>query len=126
MNGTESQFQYNNSKTDTENILQLCVDNKMDLIKTVRKLKSVFLGYTKDKVFTVKNYGELKMIIDNKAVIFASEFPVIYFDKMTVFDAPDYWSNKKKVDLLSLKQAKYHEEYDWWQNYTYQTKFKKL
>lgn len=101
MNGTERDYTVVNERlTDTENIL-LSTDNITD---GTMEYNSVFLGYENGKVFANKNHGSLKYIsCENGGKIFASSFPLEYYKRDKVYDAPKHFVEGKKVKLEKKK-----------------------
>lgn len=104
MNGTERNYVViNESLTDTENIL-LATKN---ITKDTREYHSVFLGYENGKVFANKNYGSLEYIpCENGGRVFASCFPMEYYIKDTVYEAPKYFVEGIKMESLELTKRK--------------------
>lgn len=106
MNGTERNYTVTNSSlTDTENIL-LSTDN---LTKGTRNYRSVFIGYENGKVFANKNNGSLEYIpCDNGGKIFASTFPIEYYYRDMVYEAPQHFVEGKKMKPLEVaKKSEY-------------------
>lgn len=107
MNGTERNYTVvNKSLTDTENIL-LTTDN---ITKDTRKYHSVFLGYENGKVFANKNCGSLEYIpCENGGRVFASTFPIEYYAYDMIYEAPEYFIEGKKMDILETsKRNRYY------------------
>lgn len=98
MNGTEINYKViDKNLTDTENILL----SSNNIITDTRKYKSVFLGYKDGKVFANKNCGSLKYIpCKNGGKIFASSFPSVYYKYDTVYEAPQYYVEGEKMNIL--------------------------
>jgi predicted glutamine amidotransferase len=104
MNGTERKYTVvNKHLTDTENIL-LSSD---DIMADTRKYNSVFLGYKNGRVFANKNFGSLKYIpCKNGGKIFASSFPLEYYKRDTVYEAPQIFVEGER--MKPLETAKQH------------------
>ncbi len=116
MNGTERDYVIaNKNLTDTENIL-LTTNN---ITEGTREYHSVFLGYENGKVFANKNNGSLECIIlGNGGKIFASTFPMEYYDNEAVYEAPKYFEEGKNLEpLVNVRRNKCyawgHRYYDW-------------
>lgn len=110
MNGTERNYNIiNENLTDTENIL-LATEN---ITKDTRKYRSVFLGYENGKVFANKNLGSLEYIpCKNGGRIFASTFPIEYYTKDAVYEAPKFFVEGVKMNPLEpVKQKTYYSNY---------------
>lgn len=109
MNGTERNYiVVNNKLTDTENIL-ITTDN---LTKDTREYHSVFLGYENGKVFANKNYGSLEYIpCENGGRVFASTFPIEYYTREMIYEAPQHFVEGKK--MLPLETARRNRRYAW-------------
>lgn len=109
MNGTERDYIIvNKNLTDTENIL-ITTNN---ITKGTREYHSVFLGYENGKVFANKNYGSLEYIpCENGGRIFASTFPIEYYVRDMVYEAPQYFV--EGVKMKSLEVAKRSLRYAW-------------
>lgn len=109
MNGTERNYTViNRSLTDTENIL-LSTKNITD---NTKKYNSVFLGYENGKVFANKNHGSLKYIeCENGGQIFASNFPIEYYANDTVYEAPQYFVEGDKVQVVKTVNHKRYFDY---------------
>lgn len=110
MNGTERVYTViNHTLTDTENIL-LSTNNITD---ETRDYHSVFLGYENGKVFANKNFGSLEYIpCENGGKIFASTFPVEYYKKDTVYEAPQNFVEGVRMNPLEpTRPKKYYERY---------------
>lgn len=106
MNGTERNYAIvNESLTDTENILI----TTRNITKGTRGYRSVFLGYENGKVFANKNYGSLEyMPCENGGRVFASTFPMEYYIRDMVYEAPQYFVEGTKMDSLEVvKRNKY-------------------
>lgn len=100
MNGTERNCAIvNKSLTDTENIL-ITTEN---ITKGTREYHSVFLGYENGKVFANKNYGSLEYIpCENGGRVFASTFPMEYYVRDMVYEAPQYFVEGTKMKPLEV------------------------
>lgn len=109
MNGTERDYIVANNKlTDTENIL-ITTDN---ITKGTREYHSVFLGYENGKVFANKNCGSLEyMPCENGGRVFASTFPIEYYVRDMVYEAPQYFVEGKK--MMPLEVARRSRRYSW-------------
>ena len=109
MNGTERNYIVaNKNLTDTENIL-ITTNN---ITKGTREYHSVFLGYENGKVFANKNYGSLEYIpCENGGRIFASTFPLEYYENDTVYEAPDYYVEGERMAELNF--ARKNKYYSW-------------
>jgi predicted glutamine amidotransferase len=109
MNGTERNYTVvNKSLTDTENIL-LSTEN---IAKNTREYNSVFLGYENGKVFANRNYGSLEYIpCENGGRVFASTFPMEYYVRDMVYEAPQYFIEGTKMGSLEL--ARKNRYYAW-------------
>ena len=107
MNGTERKYTIvNKYLTDTENIL-LSTENITDGTKVYN---SVFLGYENGKVFANKNLGSLEYIpCRNGGKIFASCFPTECYMTDTVYEAPKYFIEGKKIKNLKTIKKKYFD-----------------
>lgn len=110
MNGTERNYTIVNKKlTDTENIL-LSTNN---ITEDTRGRHSVFLGYENGKVFANKNHGSLEyMACENGGKVFASTFPMEYYTRDMVYEAPQYFVEGTDVDYLEV--AKYDFSLPWY------------
>lgn len=110
MNGTERNYTVINKKlTDTENIL-LSTEN---ITEDTRGRHSVFLGYENGKVFANKNDGSLEyMTCENGGKVFASTFPMEYYTRDMVYEAPQYFVEGTDVDYLEV--AKYDFSLPWY------------
>ena len=110
MNGTERNYTIaNKSLTDTENIL-ITTNN---ITKGTRNYHSVFLGYENGKVFANKNYGSLEYIpCENGGRVFASTFPMEYYVREMVYEAPKYFVEGTK--MMPLEVASRSRRYDWY------------
>lgn len=100
MNGTEREYTVvNKNLTDTENIL-IATKN---ITKGTREYRSVFLGYENGKVFANKNYGSLEyMPCKNGGRVFASTFPMEYYIRDTIYEAPQYFVEGTKMKPLGV------------------------
>jgi hypothetical protein len=84
MNGTENDYKLIAKKldiTDTEAILKVSNALKIDLVDFVRDLESVFIGFNNGKVFCTggkHSSFKLKVVQEDNALIFASEFPSVF------------------------------------------------
>ena len=109
MNGTERNYTVVNEKlTDTENIL-LSTEN---IAKGTREYHSVFLGYENGKVFANKNYGSLEyMPCENGGRVFASTFPIEYYVRDMIYEAPQHFVEGAK--MIPLESAKRNRKYAW-------------
>lgn len=109
MNGTERNYiVVNKNLTDTENIL-ITTDN---ITRDTREYHSVFLGYENGKVFANKNYGSLEYIpCENGGRVFASTFPIEYYTKEMIYEAPQYFVEGKK--MMPLEAARRNRRYAW-------------
>lgn len=109
MNGTEHDYKIaNKNLTDTENIL-ITTHN---ITKETRGYRSVFLGYENGKVFANKNYGSLEYIpCDNGGRVFASTFPIEYYVRDMVYEAPQYFV--EGVKIKNLVSARRNRIYAW-------------
>ena len=109
MNGTERNCTIvNKNLTDTENIL---ITTK-NITKDTREYHSVFLGYENGKVFANKNYGSLEYIpCENGGRVFASTFPIEYYVRDMVYEAPQYYVEGTKMKPLEV--AKRNRYYAW-------------
>lgn len=109
MNGTEREYSIiNKNLTDTENIL-ITTEN---ITKGTRGYRSVFLGYENGKVFANKNSGSLEYIpCENGGRIFASVFPVEYYVRDMVYEAPRYFVEGSK--MKSLEVARRNRYFAW-------------
>jgi predicted glutamine amidotransferase len=109
MNGTERDYTVaNKSLTDTENIL-ITTNN---ITKGTRAYHSVFLGYENGKVFANKNYGSLEyMPCENGGRVFASTFPMEYYVRDMIYEAPQYFVEGKK--MMPLEVARRNSRYAW-------------
>lgn len=114
MNGTERNYTVaNKNLTDTENIL-ITTNN---ITKGTREYHSVFLGYENGKVFANKNYGSLEYIpCENGGRVFASTFPMEYYTRDLVYEAPEYFIEGKKMKPLEVARK---NDYYSWENYYY-------
>jgi predicted glutamine amidotransferase len=112
MNGTERNYSVvNKSLTDTENIL-LTTKN---ITKDTREYHSVFLGYENGKVFANKNYGSLEYIpCENGGRVFASTFPMEYYTRELVYEAPQHFVEGSKMKPLEI--ASRGRRYSWCYN----------
>lgn len=110
MNGTERNYAIaNKSLTDTENIL---ITTK-NITKGTRDYHSVFLGYENGKVFANKNYGSLEYIpCENGGRVFASTFPMEYYVREMVYEAPQYFVEGTK--MMPLETASRSHRYAWY------------
>ena len=101
MNGTERNYPIINTKlTDTENILL----GSENILNDTKDYHSVFLGYENGRVFANKNSGSLKYIAcGNGGKIFASSFPIEYYKKDKVYEAPQ--SFVEGDTIKGLRQA---------------------
>lgn len=109
MNGTEREYTVvNKNLTDTENIL-IATKN---ITKGTREYRSVFLGYENGKVFANKNYGSLEyMPCKNGGRVFASTFPMEYYIRDTIYEAPQYFVEGTKMKPLGV--ARQSLRYAW-------------
>ncbi len=109
MNGTEHNYTIANKKlTDTENIL-ITTDN---ITRGTREYRSVFLGYENGKVFANKNYGSLEYIpCENGGRVFASTFPIEYYVRDMVYEAPQHYVEGRKME--PLETARRNRYYAW-------------
>ena len=109
MNGTERNYTVaNKSLTDTENIL-ITTNN---ITKGTREYRSVFLGYENGKVFANRNNGSLEYIpCENGGRVFASTFPVEFYVRDMVYEAPEYFVEGTKMKPLEV--AKRNRYYAW-------------
>ena len=109
MNGTERNYTIaNKNLTDTENIL---ITTK-NITKDTREYRSVFLGYENGKVFANKNYGSLEYIpCENGGRVFASTFPMEYYARDMVYEAPQYFVEGTK--MMPLESARRNKYYSW-------------
>ena len=100
MNGTEREYTVvNKNLTDTENIL-IATKN---ITKGTREYRSVFLGYENGKVFANKNYGSLEyMPCKNGGRVFASTFPMEYYIRDTIYEAPQHFVEGTKMKPLGV------------------------
>lgn len=100
MNGTEREYTVvNKNLTDTENIL-IATKN---ITKGTREYGSVFLGYENGKVFANKNYGSLEyMPCKNGGRVFASTFPMEYYIRDTIYEAPQHFVEGTKMKPLGV------------------------
>ena len=100
MNGTEKEYTVvNKNLTDTENIL-IATKN---ITKGTREYRSVFLGYENGKVFANKNYGSLEyMPCKNGGRVFASTFPMEYYIRDTIYEAPQHFVEGTKMKSLGV------------------------
>lgn len=100
MNGTEREYTVvNKNLTDTENIL-IATKN---ITKGTREYHSVFLGYENGKVFANKNYGSLEyMPCKNDGRVFASTFPMEYYIRDTIYEAPQHFVEGTKMKPLGV------------------------
>lgn len=107
MNGTERQFKecIVGTMTDTEYILDKCYNLDVDIFNIVNDMKSVFVGIEKQKVFITKGYGSLKLLKVKRAIVFASEFPSDYFDKVDIYESPVNWVEGKRILIKNLCKA---------------------
>lgn len=98
MNGTERNYAVvNKNLTDTENIL---ITTK-NITKDTRRYRSVFLGYENGKVFANKNYGSLEyMPCKNGGRVFASTFPMEYYMRDMIYEAPQHFVEGTKMKPL--------------------------
>ena len=110
MNGTERNYTIaNKSLTDTENIL-ITTNN---ITKGTRNYHSVFLGYENGKVFANKNYGSLEYIpCGNGGRVFASTFPMEYYVREMVYEAPQHYV--EGVKMMPLEAASRSCRYAWY------------
>ena len=110
MNGTERNYTIaNKSLTDTENIL-ITTNN---ITKGTRNYHSVFLGYENGKVFANKNYGSLEYIpCGNGGRVFASTFPMEYYVREMVYEAPQHYV--EGVKMMPLEAASRSRRYAWY------------
>lgn len=117
MNGTESGIRafIKDNKTDTETILNICIQLGVDIVKATKNLNSVFVGYDNGRVFANRNNGSLEYLHHNsKTIIFASEFLPEQYKKDNVYISPLYWKEGQKIDIKQLKKAKVKEKtYKW-------------
>lgn len=115
MNGTERKYTVvNKNLTDTENILLSSDDIMMD----TRNYNSVFLGYENGKVFANKNFGSLKYIpCANGGKIFASSFPIEYYNNDTVYEAPAIFVEGKRMKPLEVARERQYNVYGWYDYY---------
>jgi hypothetical protein len=98
----------NKNLTDTENIL-ITTDN---ITKGTRVYHSVFLGYENGKVFANKNCGSLEYIpCENGGRVFASTFPMEYYVKEMVYEAPRHFVEGVKMN--PLETSKRNRRYSW-------------
>ena len=108
MNGTERGIRafIKDNKTDTETILNICIQLGVDIARATKNLNSVFVGYNNGKVFAHRNSGSLEYLHHNsKTIIFASEFlPEQYKDN--IYISPLYWEEGQKIDIKQIKKAK--------------------
>lgn len=109
MNGTEYNYDIaNRNLTDTENILI----TTQNITKGTRGYRSVFLGYENGKVFANKNYGSLEYIpCENGGRVFASTFPMEYYVRDMVYEAPQYFV--EGVKMMPLEIARRNRMYAW-------------
>ena len=100
MNGTEREYTVvDKNLTDTENIL-IATKN---ITKGTREYGSVFLGYENGKVFANKNYGSLEyMPCKNGGRVFASTFPMEYYIRDTIYEAPQHFVEGTKMKPLGV------------------------
>ena len=100
MNGTEREYTVvDKNLTDTENIL-IATKN---ITKGTREYSSVFLGYENGKVFANKNYGSLEyMPCKNGGRVFASTFPMEYYIRDTIYEAPQHFVEGTKMKPLGV------------------------
>ena len=115
MNGTERAFNFNNGLTDTENLL-VSLATVDDMKKALNGFRSAFIGSDDMGVFVVKNYGDLVVLEDDGAIIFASEFPEHYFKNFKVYVAQDTWRHGEKIK--KTEEKKFRRKYA----YIYHTK----
>ena len=110
MNGTERNYPIINAKlTDTENIL-LASEN---ILNDTRNYHSVFLGYENGRVFANKNSGSLKYIsCKNGGKIFASSFPIEYYKKDKVYEAPQNFVEGDTIKNLKQSTISYYSYYN--------------
>lgn len=117
MNGTERGIRgfIKDNKTDTETILNICIQLGVDIVKATKNLNSVFVGYDNGRVFANRNNGSLEYLHHNsKTIIFASEFLHEQYKKDNVYISPLYWKEGQKIDIKQLKKAKVKEKtYKW-------------
>lgn len=104
MNGTEIAYDLNNNMTDTENVLRLSAQSNVKLQQATKTLKSVFIGFDKG-LYITKGRGDLLLLKENEAVVFASSFPENYSEKNTVYEAPKMWEEGDR--LISKNLVKY-------------------
>lgn len=109
MNGTERNYTVaDKALTDTENIL---ITTK-DITKGTREYHSVFLGYENGKVFANKNGGSLEYIpCENGGRVFASTFPMEYYVRDMVYEAPRHFVEGAKIH--GLVSARKNRMYAW-------------
>lgn len=110
MNGTERDYKIiKKGLTDTENILLSCKSIKED----TKHYRSVFLGYENGKVFANKNYGSLEyMPCKNGGKVFASCFPLEYYTRDSIYEAPQNFVEGVRMKPLELiKPSRYFEGY---------------
>lgn len=110
MNGTERNCAIvNKNLTDTENIL-LTTKN---ITKDTREYHSVFLGYENGKVFANKNGGRLEYIpCENGGRVFASTFPMEYYTREMVYEAPQYFVEGTKMKTLEVANRSRYFSWD--------------
>ena len=115
MNGTEGGIRafIKDNKTDTETILNICIQLGVDIAKATKNLNSVFVGYSNGKVFAHRNNGSLEYLHHNsKTIIFASEFLPEQYKEDNIYISPLYWEEGQKIDTKQLKKAK-EKTYKW-------------
>lgn len=109
MNGTERNYTVaNKNLTDTENILI----TTRNITKDTREYHSVFLGYENGKVFANRNCGSLEYIpCKNGGRVFASTFPMEYYVRDMVYEAPQYFVEGTRMKPLEI--ARRSRQYAW-------------
>jgi len=115
MNGTESGIRafIKDNKTDTETILNICIQLGVDIVKATKNLNSVFVGYSNGKVFAHRNNGNLEYLHHNsKTIIFASEFLPEQYKEGNIYISPLYWEEGQKLNIKQLKKVK-EKNYKW-------------
>ena len=82
-------------------------------LKKQQNLDSVFIGYSKGKVFANKNSGALEYLHHNsKTIIFASEFLPEQYKRNNIYISPLYWEEGQKIDIKQIKKVK-EKTYKW-------------
>lgn len=117
MNGTERDYKViNRFATDTENILL----STKNITNGTKNYHSVFLGYENGKVFANKNYGSLEYLpCTNGGKVFASTFPVQYYDNEAVYEAPQYFIDGERIKGLRLVKRQRYFDYGVYGCYSY-------